>query len=119
MVSDDVRWRGATASSRTEITWPDGSRSHDGAYAPPLTKQQALDFLRAVSKGHDPIGWAEGLGIESFSLRFSKTTYSYRGRPTKHPRWCVHIIVDLCPNRDEGFFRRPLDGLPDEAFRGL
>lgn len=115
----NIRGRGAIGSARTAISWCDGSKDIDGAFAPPLTKHQALEFLAAIAKGQDPIGWAEHLGIEAFSIDFNKTTRSKRGRPTKHPRWCLSVSVSLSPKRDADFFRRPLDGLPAESFRGI
>ena len=116
---DDVRWRGAPGSSRTVITWPEGKRPRDGASAPSLTKEQALMFLKGIAEGSEPTALAESFGIESFNVSFSKSTLSQTGRRTKKPRWCVHIVVDLCPNRDADYFRKPLEGLPPESFRGL
>lgn len=116
---DNVRWRGAPGSSRTVITWPEGRRPRDGACAPSLTKEQALMFLKAVANGSEPTALAEFYGIESFDVGYSRSTLSQTGRRTKKPRWCVHIVVSLCQNRDGDFFRKPLEGLPPEAFRGL
>lgn len=116
---DDVRWRGAIGSSRTVITWPDGKRPRDGASAPSLTKEQALMFLKAITDGSEPTALAEFYGIESFDVGYSKSTLSQTGRRTKKPRWCVHIVVGLSPNRDADYFRKPLEGLPPESFRGL
>lgn len=116
---DNVRWRGAPGSSRTVITWPEGKRPRDGASAPSLTKEQALMFLKGIAEGREPKALAEFFGIESFSVDYSKSTLSQTGRRTKKPRWCVHIVVDLCRNRDADYFRKPLEGLPPESFRGL
>ena len=116
---DDVRWRGAIGSSRTVITWPEGKRPRDGASARSLTKEQALMFLKAIAEGREPTALAEFYGIESFGVDYRKSTLSQTGRPTKKPRWCVHIVVSLCPNRDADSFRKPLEGLPPESFRGL
>jgi len=116
---DNIRWRGAPGSARTVITWPEGRRPRDGACAPSLTKEQALMFLQAVANGSEPTALAEFYGIESFNVSFTKTMATQTGRPAKKPRWCVHIVVDPCPNRDGDFFRKPLEGLPPEAFRGL
>ena len=56
---DDVRWRGATGSSRTVIRWPEGRRPRDGASAPSLTKEQALMFLKGIAEGREPTALAE------------------------------------------------------------
>ncbi|MBA2124918.1 hypothetical protein DLM45_01590 [Hyphomicrobium methylovorum] len=116
---DDVRWRGASGSARTVITWPEGKRPRDGASSPSLSKEQALMFLKGIAEGREPIAMAEFYGIESFDVSYSRSTLSQTGRRTKKPRWCVHILVGLCPNRDADYFRKPLEGLPPESFRGL
>lgn len=116
---DNVRWRGAPGSSRTVITWPEGKRPRDGAFSPSLSKEQALMFLKGIAEGREPTALAEFYGIESFDVGYSRSTLSQTGRRTKKPRWCVHIVVSLCPNRDADSFRRPLEGLPPESFRGL
>lgn len=116
---DDVRWRGAIGSSRTVITWPEGKRPRDGASGPSVSKEQALIFLKAIANGGQPTELAEFYGIESFDVSYFKSTLNHTGRRTKKPRWCVHIVVSLCPNRNADYFRKPLEGLPPEAFRGL
>jgi hypothetical protein len=116
---EDVRWRGANGSSRTVITWLEGKRTRDGATSPSITKKQALMFLKAIANGIEPTALAEFFGIQSFNVSYSHSTVNNTGRPTKKPRWRVSVLVGLCPNRDADFFRKPLEGLPPEAFRGL
>ena len=69
----------------------------------------ALDQDPSLSMAH-----ASGRHVD-----LSQSTLSQTGRRTKKPRWCVHILVGLCPNRDADYFRKPLEGLPPESFRGL
>lgn len=115
----DLRWKRAILAPRLAIIWPEGVRAHDGAAAPALTERQALRFLKAIGIGLDPIYWAEVQGIESFQITYSKSTASFVGPPTRAPRWRSSVIVGVTPNTDASYFRRPLDGLPPECFRGF
>lgn len=115
----DVRWKRVIRSRRLSITWPEGVRAHDGARGAAISNRQAHQFLRAIDIGHDPAGWAQGLGIEAFQLTYSKTTASFIGPPTHEPRWRLNIVVGLNANTDASYYRRPLDGLPPECFRGF
>lgn len=83
-----------------------------------MSERQALQLLKAIDIGHDPVGQAQGLGVESLQLTYSKTTASFIGPPTREPRWRLSIVVGLNANADASYFRRPLDGLPPECFRG-
>lgn len=115
----DVRWKRVIRSRRLSITWPEGARAHDGAAAPALSERQARQLLKAIDIGHDPVGQVQGLGIESLQLTYSKTTANFIGPPTREPRWRLSIVVGLNANTDASYFRRPLDGLPPECFRGF
>lgn len=115
----DLRWQRVIRSRRLSITWPEGVRVHDGARAASISERQALQLLKAIDIGHDPVGQAQGLEIESLQLTYSKTTASFVGPPTREPRWRLSIVVGLNANTDASFFRRPLDGLPPECFRGF
>lgn len=115
----DVRWKRVIRSRRLSITWPEGVRAHDGARGAAITERQALPLLKAIDIGHDPVGQAQGLGIASLQLTYSKTTSSFIGPPTREPRWRLSVVVGLSTNADASYFRRPLDGLPPECFRGF